>query len=156
MEPFDLGRLCEGLAGMFEDRAENHGVKLVLDLPTAPLMARGLEGRIGQVISNFIDNAISFSPEGGEVRLVARRLQDGGVGVGVMDDGPGVPPDNLESVFKRFYTERPESQGFGNHSGLGLAISRQIVEAHGGRIWVENREGPEGATGAHFRFELPE
>ena len=72
--------------------------------------------------------------------------------VDVIDEGPGVPPDNLESVFDRFYSERPQKEGFGNHSGLGLSICRQIVEAHGGRIWAENRTDRSGAA---FRVVLP-
>ena len=155
MEPFDLCPLCRGIAGMFADRAAGRGVHVELSLAGEPLTAHGLEGRIAQVITNFLDNALSFSPEGSTVRLAAGRIA-GGVRVGVADEGPGVPEENLEAVFSRFYTERPEEQGFGNHSGLGLAISRQIVEAHGGHIWVENRPGPNGPAGAHFLFELPD
>ena len=155
MAPFDLAELCRGLTNMIADRAETAGVRVVLDLPAGPLTALGLEGRIAQVITNFLDNALSFSEEGGTVRLAAREVEEGGVWVSVADDGPGVPGDNLEQVFSRFYTERPEAQGFGTHSGLGLAISRQIVEAHGGRIWVENAPDADGPKGAHFQFQLP-
>jgi len=155
MELFDLGRLVEGLVQAFADQGARLGVKLELDLPRGPLVAEGLEGRIAQVISNFLDNALSFSPQGGTIRVAVHRIE-GALRVAVEDEGPGVPPENLESVFERFYTERPDSQGFGNHSGLGLAISRQIVEAHGGRIWVENRAGADGASGARFCFDLPD
>jgi len=154
MERFDLSALCRGLSTMFADRAERQGVHVRLDLPQEPLMATGVEGRIAQVITNFLDNALSFSPEGGTVTLSARRLGEG-LCIGVADEGPGVPEENRESVFDRFYTERPDAQAFGTHSGLGLAISRQIVEAHGGHIWVENRPGRHGPGGAHFLFELP-
>ena len=75
----------------------------------------------------------------------------------VDDDGPGVPPDNLETIFERFYTSRPKGAAFGHNSGLGLSIARQIVEAHGGRIWAENREDASGrVTGARFAVEFPE
>ncbi|MEM1343736.1 MAG: stimulus-sensing domain-containing protein [Pseudomonadota bacterium] len=161
MEDFDLGSLLEMLSQVFATQGEKRGVHVTLDLPEGRLGARGLEGRIAQVVTNFLDNALSFSPEGSTVALKAIERPGGGVRVSVSDHGPGVPPDNIESVFERFYTERPESEGFGNHSGLGLAISRQIVEAHGGRIWVENildpAAGPEAAPlGARFIFDLPE
>ena len=154
MQRFDLTALCRGLGSMFADRAQSRGVHVRLDLPQEPVIATGLEGRIAQVITNFLDNALSFSPEGGTVALSVRRVGEGSC-VGVADEGPGVPEANRESVFSRFYTERPDGQAFGTHSGLGLAISRQIVEAHGGHIWVENRPGRHGPGGAHFQFELP-
>jgi two-component system sensor histidine kinase ChvG len=77
--------------------------------------------------------------------------------VRVEDDGPGVPPDNLETIFQRFYTSRPKGAAFGGNSGLGLAIARQIIESHGGRIWAENRRAADGATviGASFGVALP-
>lgn len=99
----------------------------------------GHDSRLGQVVSNLIDNARSFSPEGGTVRVTCRKLK-GEIEIIVDDDGPGIRPDALQKVFERFYTDRPH-QGFGQNSGLGLSISKQIVEAHGGRIWVENRIG---------------
>ncbi len=99
----------------------------------------GHDSRLGQVVSNLIDNARSFSPEGGTVRVTCRKLRNE-IEIIVDDDGPGIRPDALQKVFERFYTDRPH-QGFGQNSGLGLSISKQIVEAHGGRIWVENRIG---------------
>jgi two-component system sensor histidine kinase ChvG len=114
------------------------------------------------VVSNLLDNARSFSPEGGKVRIICRRLKTD-VDIIVDDDGPGIRPDALEKIFERFYTDRPE-QGFGQNSGLGLSISKQIVEAHGGRIWVENRTVPAAAgqsdpepriLGARFIVRLP-
>ncbi len=90
------------------------------------------------MINNLIDNARSFTPKGGEVRVTCRRHRDA-VEIIVDDDGPGIPPHALTRIFERFYTDRPEEQGFGQNSGLGLSISRQIVEAHGGRVWAENR-----------------
>jgi two-component system sensor histidine kinase ChvG len=120
----------------------------------------GHDRRLGQVVNNLIDNAKSFSPPGGTVRVKARRLRSM-VEFAVEDDGPGVPPENLARIFERFYTDRPDGEAFGQNSGLGLAISKQIVEAHDGRIWAENRMGPARAgappapQGARFVVRLP-
>ena len=119
----------------------------------------GHDSRLGQVISNLLSNAQSFSTPGGKVRIVCRRVRDQ-IEIVVDDDGPGIRPDALERVFERFYTDRPH-QGFGQNSGLGLSISKQIIEAHGGRIWAENRPGPvdeDGeptVVGARFMVRLP-
>jgi len=122
----------------------------------------GREGPIGQVVRNLIDNARSFSPEGGSVRIAVARSPDKTVVATVEDDGPGIPVENLESIFERFYTERPRAGGgakrsaFGGHSGLGLSIARQIVEIHGGRIHAENRTDAAGhVLGARFVMALP-
>ncbi|HEY7300464.1 MAG TPA: sensor histidine kinase [Xanthobacteraceae bacterium] len=118
----------------------------------------GHDSRLGQVFNNLIDNARSFSPEGGSARLTCRRLRTE-IEILVDDDGPGVRPEAMEKIFERFYTDRPH-QGFGQNSGLGLSISKQIVEAHGGRLWVENRMNPRTADpndvlGARFIVRLP-
>jgi two-component system sensor histidine kinase ChvG len=119
----------------------------------------GHDSRLGQVISNLLDNARSFSPEGGEVRVACRRLKDE-VEITVDDDGPGIEAEALGKIFERFYTDRP-NQSFGQNSGLGLSISKQIIEAHGGRIWAENRVVPAPAgeepqiAGARFVVRLP-
>ena len=119
-------------------------------------MVAGREGPLGQVFRNLIDNARSFSPAGGEVRVGLSRAK-GKAEVVVEDDGPGIPPDNLETVFERFYTSRPKGTAFGVNSGLGLSIARQIVEAHGGEIHAENRLDTAGAIiGARFIVHLPE
>ncbi|MCW2244913.1 two-component system sensor histidine kinase ChvG [Azospirillum fermentarium] len=120
-----------------------------------PLTVLGLEGRLTQVFQNLIANALSFSPPGGVVRVTARR--DGAmVEITVADDGPGIPQGKEEAIFERFYTERPAGEKFGTHSGLGLSISRQIVEAHGGRITAANRHGAdENVAGALFTVRLP-
>src|SRR5581483_7498574 len=103
-----------------------------------------------------IDNARSFSPAGGEVRVRLAK-EKGQVIVRVDDDGPGMPPENLETVFERFYTSRPKGAAFGGNSGLGLSIARQIVEAHGGTIHAENRQDASGAVvGARFVVALPQ
>ena len=99
---------------------------------------------------NLIDNAVSFSPEGGTV-TVSAHAEGGMARITVEDEGPGIPPDNLESIFERFYTERPADQGFGKNSGLGLSIARQITTGLNGRIWAENRE----QGGARFVVVLP-
>jgi two-component system sensor histidine kinase ChvG len=119
----------------------------------------GHDSRLGQVVSNLIDNARSFSPPGGVVRVTCRRLKDE-IEVVVDDDGPGIPADALQKIFERFYTDRPD-QGFGQNSGLGLSISKQIIEGHGGHIWAENRSMPAGpgqsprVVGARFIVRLP-
>jgi two-component system sensor histidine kinase ChvG len=124
-------------------------VKVELKLENAhpsAFMTVGHDSRLGQVIDNLIDNARSFSPPGSSVRVTCRGL-NGEIEIIVDDDGPGVPPEAMERIFERFYTHRPE-QAFGQNSGLGLSISKQIIEAHAGRLWAENREGPSDGVGA--------
>ncbi len=104
------------------------------------LKLKGHDLRLGQVCTNLLDNARSFSPPDGKVRVLVRRVKDD-IEIAIEDDGPGIRPDALERIFERFYTDRP-NEGFGQNSGLGLSISKQIVEAHGGRIWAENRGAP--------------
>lgn len=119
----------------------------------------GHDSRLGQVVSNLVDNARSFSPPGSTVRIACRKRKND-VEIVVDDDGPGIPPDAFEKIFERFYTDRPH-QGFGQNSGLGLSITKQIVEAHGGTIRVENRTAPAAAgeeprvLGARFTVRLP-
>src|SRR4029079_10686992 len=103
-------------------------------------------------------NAISFSPPGGRVTVSARRVGPE-MQILIEDEGPGIPPENLERIFERFYTDRPQ-ENFGQNSGLGLNISRQIVVAHGGRLWAENRpyagsraaERASGGARVHIRL----
>jgi two-component system sensor histidine kinase ChvG len=107
------------------------------------------------VFRNLISNAVSFSPADGTIRLGAKRETDWVV-ASVTDEGPGLPADKLDAVFERFYSERPKGEKFGTHSGLGLSISRQIVEAHGGSITAENRTDGKGrVVGARFTVRLP-
>jgi two-component system sensor histidine kinase ChvG len=130
-------------------------VELVLrdELPPGSVV-QGRDERFGQVFRNLIDNAISFSPEHGKVTVTASR-QDMVARVTVEDEGPGIPPGNLESIFERFYTERP-NESFGRNSGLGLSIARQIIEAAAGRIYAENRDsGNQQGGGARLIVELP-
>ena len=113
--------------------------------PWSNFKVPGHDSRLGQVVSNLVDNARSFSPAGGNVRITCRKLKNE-VEIVVDDDGPGIRPDALDKIFERFYTDRPE-QGFGQNSGLGLSICKQIVEAHGGTIRVENRTAPRRPPG---------
>ncbi len=139
-------------------------VRVTFDAKAAPQHARivARETPIGQVFRNLIDNARSFSAADGEVRVTLSRdpgLRDhhNRLIVTVEDDGPGIPPDNLETIFERFYTSRPKGKAFGGNSGLGLSIARQIIEAHGGTMRAENREDARGqVVGARFRIDLPE
>jgi two-component system sensor histidine kinase ChvG len=161
----DIGRFIADICSLYPVlKPEDVAVVLVPSEAAKPLLAAGREGPLGQVFRNLIDNARSFSSPGGEVRIrvgVDRRDGVRYVAVFVDDDGPGIPPENLESVFQRFYTNRPKGHApggaaFGGHSGLGLAIARQIVEVHGGRLQAENRMGPEGQVcGARFTVLLP-
>ncbi len=129
--------------------------KLRLDLPVdVPLRVVGLEDRIAQVLRNLISNAVSFSPPGGTIVLSGQR-RGPHIDIVVEDEGPGLPPGMFEAVFQRFYTERPEGEKFGTHSGLGLSISKQIVTAHHGRIRAENIESDGAVTGARFIVTLP-
>ncbi|MEM1318091.1 MAG: HAMP domain-containing sensor histidine kinase, partial [Pseudomonadota bacterium] len=115
----------------------------------------GHASRLGQVLANLVENARSFVPEqGGRVAVALKRKGNDAV-ITVTDNGPGIPPENTGRIFERFYTDRPESEGFGQNSGLGLSISQQIVEAHGGEISASNVEGPDGIEGARFTVVLP-
>jgi Signal transduction histidine kinase len=155
-EPVAVGAMLETLGEIYRTTTEDQPVHFAVSVPHGdPLMVGGIEGRLVQVLRNLIGNALSFSPSGGTILLKAER--DGKfVRIEVADDGPGIPPNKLDAIFDRFYSERPESEKFGTHSGLGLSISKQIVAAHGGLIWAENRAGPDGGVaGARFVVKLP-
>lgn len=160
--PIDLGRLLGDIAGVYLREGRDTAAPVLLSSDLAePARVTGREGPLGQVFRNLIDNARSFSPPGGEVRVILEREREGDperpVRVRVEDDGPGIPEENLETVFQRFYTSRPKGTAFGANSGLGLSIARQIVEAHGGRIHAENRTDPAGRiVGARFVVRLPQ
>ncbi|WWP79104.1 sensor histidine kinase [Bradyrhizobium sp. 26S5] len=163
MAPVDLRRLLTTLTSVANETRLGHDVAVEARFegrgPTDTLSVPGHDSRLGQVISNLLSNAQSFSKPGDKVRIVCRRSR-GEVEIMVDDDGPGIGEDALERIFERFYTDRPH-QGFGQNSGLGLSISKQIIEAHGGRIWAENRLGPvdqDGkptVAGARFVVRLP-
>lgn len=128
---------------------------LVLQADTqTSYIVEGMDGRLVQVFQNLIGNALTFSPANGTITLGLQKNKDT-IDIIVDDQGPGIPPGNEEKIFKRFYTERPDSDDFGNHSGLGLAISKQIVETHGGTIIAENRMEDGQIKGARFRVSLP-
>ncbi|MEK9582093.1 MAG: stimulus-sensing domain-containing protein, partial [Candidatus Puniceispirillum sp.] len=149
-DPVDLASLIDNFIQM---RSQTHSqYQLRFEYPPLPVMVRMNESRMVQVIDNVLSNAISFSPKGGMVQfiLTADATRKNAV-LEILDDGPGIPDAKLETVFDRFYTERPSGEGFGEHSGLGLSIARQIVDAHNGQLTAENR--PEG--GACFRLVLP-
>jgi len=161
--PVDLMKLLGTVAAVANEVRRDDGVSITLAFegggPRA-FTVLGHDSRLGQVIDNLIENARSFSAPGSMVRILCRRLRNS-VEIIVDDDGPGIRPDALERIFERFYTDRPH-QGFGQNSGLGLSISKQIIEAHGGRIRAENRLGvAKGADdlpvvlGARFAVRLP-
>jgi two-component system, OmpR family, sensor histidine kinase ChvG len=151
----------ETLVDVHRETESADAPQLVLTLPEAPggrpdsLAVLGIEGRLVQVFRNLIANAISFSPPGGVIRIAAQR-RDGSIVVTVEDEGPGVPAGKLEAIFERFYSERPAGEKFGTHSGLGLSISKQIVETHRGTVACENRHDADATvTGARFTVRLP-
>ncbi|CAN1486639.1 BaeS Signal transduction histidine kinase [Rhabdaerophilaceae bacterium] len=157
--PVDLAALLRTIVDMRSDLAvgERERVSLTVqadEKPSRGLIVRGHDSRLVQVFDNLVENALSFSPEASGVRLTCKR-RGGMVETIVDDDGPGIPEHALARVFERFYTDRPD-HGFGQHSGLGLAISKQIVEAHGGTIRAENRLKADGTSGgARFVVALP-
>jgi two-component system sensor histidine kinase ChvG len=158
----DLRKLLSTVTTVANEVRRDDGVKVALKFEGAPanmFKVPGHDSRLGQVINNLIDNARSFSPPGATVTVTARKAR-GHIDISVDDEGPGIRPDALERIFERFYTDRPH-QGFGQNSGLGLSISKQIVEAHRGKIWAENRPGGTDADGeptvlgARFTVRLP-
>jgi two-component system, OmpR family, sensor histidine kinase ChvG len=160
--PVNLVKLLTTLVNVANEVPHENGVTVTLTFEGGgpnEFFVPGHDSRLGQVVDNLIDNARSFSPPGGTVRIAARRLKNE-VEIIVDDDGPGVRPEALDKIFERFYTDRPH-QGFGQNSGLGLSISKQIVEAHDGRLSVENRMGvatggwPPKVFGARFILRLP-
>jgi two-component system sensor histidine kinase ChvG len=158
---FNVARLIEEIVSTYAAAARpGEAQARFVNNAETPLRVTGREGPLGQVFRNLIDNARSFSPAKGEVRIAAGRdLADPvrPIVISVEDDGPGVPEENLETIFERFYTSRPQGTAFGGASGLGLSIARQIVQAHGGHIWAENRVGEDGKIkGARFVVALPE
>jgi two-component system sensor histidine kinase ChvG len=162
VEPVDIRRLLNTLVSVANET--QHGTDVTVEVrfegrTNDTFSVPGHDLRLGQVIANLLSNAQSFSHPGSKVRIVCRRLKSD-IEIVIDDDGNGIRPGALEKIFERFYTDRPH-QGFGQNSGLGLSISKQIVEAHGGRIWAENRPGPIDAdgdariAGARFTVRLP-
>ena len=158
----DVAALLRAVVTVANEVERDDGISFELSIAPHPrgeggspagYAVEGHDSRLGQVINNLVDNARSFSAEGGAVRVSLRpaRLDDEdgeeGVEIVVDDDGPGIPAHAFERIFERFYTDRP-NQGFGQNSGLGLSITRQIIEAHGGRVWAANRLQPDGNGGS--------
>jgi two-component system, OmpR family, sensor histidine kinase ChvG len=154
--PVDVRQMLAALVDVTETTAAQNHTLLVLDTDgKRDLVVNGIEGRLVQVFRNLIANALSFSPPGGRITLKAR-VEDGTVVAQVLDEGPGIPEGRERDIFKRFYSERPQNEKFGVHSGLGLSISKQIVEAHGGTLVAKNRRRPDGSiVGARFVVTLP-
>jgi len=152
----DLAKLLGALIRIYETSgAEKHAMPEFHGPADGSAFVLGEEGRLVQVFQNLLTNAFSFAPVDGTVTLTVA-VEGARVVVSVEDNGPGIPEGSLDRIFERFYSERPETERFGTHSGLGLSISRQIVEAHGGEIRAENRIGPGGAVaGARFVVRLP-
>ncbi|WP_020177460.1 sensor histidine kinase [Methylopila sp. M107] len=160
-EPVDIVKLLTTVIDMQNGAPRSNGVTINLSIADAAqgndaYLVIGHDSRLAQVVTNLIDNARSFSPAGSIVKVTCRRTKKF-VDIMVDDTGPGIRPDAMEKIFERFYTDRPE-QGFGQNSGLGLSISKQIVDAHNGRISAENRTrdgDPEVVKGARFTVRLP-
>lgn len=152
-EPIDLGVMIKGIVQAREERGMDGDVRVAFARPrldTAVIMGDG--SRMARAIGNLLDNAVSFSPPGGLVQIAATRDGDS-VLIRIEDEGPGVPESARAEIFNRFHSLRPDSEEFGKHSGLGLAIARAVVDGHGGQIMVQDRE--DGTQGACFLIRLP-
>lgn len=154
-ECLDFSALIGAVCDYYRSGRLPRGIHLI-DRRPAPGIAlvRGLELRLGQVLRNLIDNALSFSPDGGTVRVTLEPSGGDSWQMTVEDDGPGIPAENMADIFKRFYSQRPADETFGQHSGLGLAITRQIVEGHGGVIVAQNRLDGNTICGARLIVRL--
>lgn len=150
-EPIDIARLVENLIGQRESRGENGTCRVELAREGGSTLVMGVPLRLERAIDNLINNAVSFSPENGTVRVRVARRGDR-VETSVCDEGPGIPAEAREKVFARFHSLRPEAEDFGQHSGLGLAIGRTIAEAHDGTLVVRD---PEQGSGACLVLTLP-
>ncbi len=167
-EPVDVCALLDTVVSVFNETRRWSDSRFILSIDpasrkTGPFIVNGHDSRLGQVVRNLVTNAQSFSPPNGEVWVFTRRIGQE-IEIRVEDEGPGIPRENLTRIFDRFHTDRPGAEQFGKNSGLGLSISKQIVEAHGGRIWAENRHGdkdrhlPESrrhVLGARFVVRIP-
>ncbi len=161
MGTVNVADLLQELQSIFKkplDRAddkEQDNIVLRIDMNDTPIVV-GNRDRLGQVFTNLISNALSFSPDNGLVTIKVRHVDGDKIRVVVEDQGSGIPDNKLQNVFERFYTERPSHESYGNHSGLGLSIAKQIISAHGGRIWAENIRDIPGTKvkGARFVVEL--
>ncbi len=151
-EEVDLASLFANIIHTREDRGENAGCTISLHHDGGNCRVMGVPLRLERIADNLLDNAVSFSPENGEVTVEVMCRGDRVI-ASVCDEGPGIPEAVREKVFRRFHSDRPEGEGFGNHSGLGLAIARTIAEAHDGALGVEDRA--DGKPGACLILDLP-
>ncbi|RYY40874.1 MAG: HAMP domain-containing histidine kinase, partial [Sphingomonadales bacterium] len=152
-EPVDIAAMIRALLDGREARGLPNRIRIAFDRqPGTPLRVLGEGARLERVFENLIENAVSFSPEGGLI-AISVRAEGAMLTVRVEDEGPGVPAEAYDNIFRRFHSVRPESEAFGQHSGLGLAIARTIVEGHQGSIAVETRE--DRLSGARFVVRLP-
>ena len=143
-QPVSPARLLDKVQAMHKQNAARKNIAIELQVePGLPEISADL-GRMVQVMSNLVDNALLYTPEGGRVSISARRVTEG-LEIRVQDSGPGIAEDELERVFERFYRSDPSRQRNAGGSGLGLAIAKSIVEKHAGRIWAESKAG-EGTT----------
>lgn len=153
LDVVDLGEMASTICDAYHTSGTARNVAILYVQTEAGIfMVRGLERRLGQVLRNLLDNALSFSPKGGTITMSLVK-SDKSVICTIEDEGPGMPEGSEEKIFSRFYSERPESEDFGTHSGLGLAICKQIIEAHAGKIVAQNRS--DGQSGAIFVVDLP-
>ncbi|MSO98404.1 MAG: HAMP domain-containing protein [Rhodospirillaceae bacterium] len=156
MAPVRLAALLGALAQVQNATDDVDAVRVVLQVERdEDLLVAGIEGRLAQVFRNLIGNAVSFSPARGRITIRGQRAGRK-ICVDVLDEGPGIPNGKEKAIFERFYSERPDSEKFGTHSGLGLSISMQIIAAHHGTVIAANRRETEpGQTGARFTVRLP-
>jgi two-component system sensor histidine kinase ChvG len=162
VRPVDITTVVSSVAQIFRDILSADSRRVETTIAVAPFegayLVNGHAGRLGQVLTNLVDNAISFSPEGKAVTVSIRRVESI-VELVVEDQGPGIPDDRLDIIFDRFYTDRPDTEATrGKNSGLGLSISREIIRAHGGEIAAENKKGDgskDRPRGARFVVRLP-
>jgi two-component system sensor histidine kinase ChvG len=160
MQVIDIRAVLDTVKSLFSDMLtdDTRKIRLIVE-PAAPVsyLVRGNDGRLGQVFTNLIDNALSFSPESGIVTVRARP-NGSKIEIAVEDEGPGIPPDKLHQIFDRFYSDRPQTDTKrGKNSGLGLSISKEIIVSHNGEIFAENRQpnGTQSQKGARFTVLLP-
>lgn len=157
----DIGLMLETLIDVHQSTANTSAPRIILEtVAEGPFIVPGIEDRMVQVFRNLMGNAVSFSPPDSAITIaICRESPDKhtrNIVVTISDEGPGIPSGKERAIFDRFYSERPEGEKFGTHSGLGLSISQQIIEAHNGMIIAENRYGPGGAIiGARFIVTLP-
>ena len=149
-EQIDFAALLDNFIQLRRQSFADH--KLVLVKPEQPIMVVGQDGRIVQVLDNLLSNAASFSPKGAEIIFdLSTKASPAQAVLQILDEGPGIPENRLETVFHRFYSERPKGESFGDHSGLGLSIAKQIIEGHDGSLVASNRD----TGGACFTLTLP-